>query len=133
MLTLEIVRLSIINWGVTLLPLVYVGLLLSAYLHFSKGFSNRIPQWEYLNIIVLFGGGIITSVVKIIGLAKPGKMGDVGREKYLVMDQITDVAVVAGIYAVLGVLEGVLSILRRRREGMLEKGGSLRIASMDAA
>lgn len=54
------------------------------------------------------------SVVKVVGLVKMGIDGRKG-SKYPVSDQVIDVAVMAGVYAVIGILEVVLAFWRVRR------------------
>lgn len=107
MQTLEIVRLSLIHFGIGLLPFTYVGLLLGAALHMSEGFHGRIPGFQGINTIIWLGG-MVMNVVKVAGLARAGINGRKG-SKYPVSDQVIDVAVIAGVYAVIGVLEFVAS------------------------
>ncbi|CAG8956502.1 hypothetical protein HYFRA_00003889 [Hymenoscyphus fraxineus] len=111
MLTLELVRLSMINFGVGLLPFEYIGLLVGAYLHFSNGIGGRIMGWRWSNTGVLWVGGLVVNVVKVVGLAKEG---GVREGKYPLSDQITDVAVSAGVFGVIAILEGWLWVLGRR-------------------
>ena len=47
--TLEIVRLSLIHFGIGLLPFTYVGLIAGAALHWSKGISGRVSAWKAVN------------------------------------------------------------------------------------
>lgn len=56
------------------------------------------------------------SVVKAVGLVKQGITGR-KRSDYPVSDQVIDVAVMAGVYAVVGVLEVLLDVWRVRRSG----------------
>lgn len=63
---------------------------------------------------VLWGGGVAMCVVKVVGLDNEGIDGRKG-SKYPVADQVTDVAVMAGVYAAIAVLEGVLMVWRRSR------------------
>ncbi|QSZ36324.1 hypothetical protein DSL72_007450 [Monilinia vaccinii-corymbosi] len=128
MLTLEIVRLSLLNYGVGLLPFAYVGLLLSAFLFWSEGMHGHIKWWHGINMLVLIGG-IVMSAVQVIGLKQ--QFGINGRKgsKYPVSDQIIDVSVMAGVYAVIALLEIVLVAWRRKRtaaalrEEMRQMGG----------
>ena len=57
-------------------------------------------------------------VVQVIGLSNEGIDGRKG-SKYPVSDQVIDVAVMAGVYAVVAILEVVLGVWRakRRRSG----------------
>lgn len=60
-------------------------------------------------------GGIIMSVVQVIGLKQ--QFGINGRKgsKYPIGDQVIDVAVMAGVYAVIALLETVLVVWKRKR------------------
>lgn len=66
-------------------------------------------------------------VIKVVGLTKEGINGRKG-SKYPISDQVIDVAVMAGVYAVIAVLEAVLGVWRskrrQRREGSLQSGTS---------
>jgi hypothetical protein len=54
------------------------------------------------------------TVVKVVGLVKGGVNGRKG-SKYPVSDQVIDVAVMAGVNAVIGILEVVLAVWRVQR------------------
>ena len=113
MQTLEIVRLSLIHFGVGLLPFAYVGLLVGAALHWTNGIGGRVRGWQGVNG-VMWVGGIVMSVLKAVGLSKLGISGRKG-SKYPVSDQFIDVAVMAGVYAVVALLELGLAVWRARR------------------
>jgi hypothetical protein len=118
MITLEIVRLELLNFGIGLIPFAYVGLILSGVLHWSEGFHGRVRGWQAVNGVVWIGGTVV-SAVQVAGLVKEGIDGRKG-SKYPVSDQVIDVAVMAGVYVVIGVLElglGVWRVKRREREG----------------
>ena len=68
------------------------------------------------------------STVQVVGLSRQpdGLQGRKGT-KYPVSDQVIDVAVMAGVYAVIGMLEVVLASFRGRRRG--EDRGSWRRGS----
>lgn len=106
MQTLEIVRLSLIHYGIGLLPFTYVALILGAALHWTKGFRGRVTFWKGINML-LWVGLMIMSIVKVVGLDYGGIGGRKG-SKYLVSDQVIDVGVIAGVYAVIAVLEVIL-------------------------
>lgn len=112
MQTLEIVRLSLIHFGIGLLPFSYVGLILAATLHWSRGVRGRIWAWQAVNAVIWIGG-MVMAVVKVAGLAKEGIPRD--GSKYPMSDQILDVAVIAGVYAVIAVLEAILGVWRARK------------------
>ncbi|KAL9593957.1 MAG: hypothetical protein Q9219_007295 [cf. Caloplaca sp. 3 TL-2023] len=103
MCILEIVRLSITHLGIGLLPFTLVGLLTAAAVRFTKGLHGRVYAWTYLNL-ALWVSLAITNGVKIAQETKEGTGARKG-SKYPVADEITDVAVMIGVYAVLAVLE----------------------------
>ena len=117
MQTLEIVRLALVNFGIGLLPFAYVGLIIGALLHWSEGVKGRLRRWQAVNGVV-WVGGVVMSVVKVAGLSNEGIDGRKG-SKYPVSDQVIDVAVMAGVYTVIGLLEIGLGVWRaqRRRSG----------------
>lgn len=123
MLTLEIVRLALLETGIGLLPFAYVGLLLGGLLHWTRGFSVRIRGWQGINAVV-WTGGIVMSIIQAVGLAREGI--DKGKSgKYPISDQVIDVAVMAGVYAVIGILEIVIDMWRSRRERAVKQGGEV--------
>ncbi|KUJ12568.1 uncharacterized protein LY89DRAFT_623752 [Mollisia scopiformis] len=113
MQTLEIVRLELIHFGISLLPFVYVGLLIGAFLHYTEGVKGRIRGWQTVNGIIWIGG-VAMCAVKVVGLSKEGINGRKG-SKYPISDQVTDVAVMAGVYAVIAILELMLGFWRALR------------------
>jgi len=117
MQTLEIVRLALIYFGIGLLPFAYIGLIIGALFHWSEGVKGRVRGWQAVNGVI-WVGGVVISVVKVVGLSNEGIDGRKG-SKYPVSDQVIDVAVMAGVYAVIGSLEVGLDIWRaqRRRTG----------------
>lgn len=120
MLTLEIVRLALINRSPDLLPFQYVALALGAFLHFTNGAWGRVREayWRGANVFVWVGLLAVTCV-KVAGLGMMMDMGDVKKgferkeSKYPLSDQVIDLAVMAGLYAVLAVLEGVLGVWKK--------------------
>ncbi|KAH7346239.1 hypothetical protein BKA65DRAFT_273322 [Rhexocercosporidium sp. MPI-PUGE-AT-0058] len=121
MMTLEIVRLELIHFGIGLLPFVYAGLVIALLLYWSEGVQGRIRGWQAVNAVVWIGG-VVMSVIKVVGLSKEGIDSRKG-SKYPLSDQVTDVAVMAGLYAVAAILEVVLGFwraLRRARKGREE-------------
>ena len=56
MLTLEIVRLELIHFGIGLLPFVYAGLIIAMFLYWSEGVKGRIRGWQAVNAVVWIGG-----------------------------------------------------------------------------
>lgn len=116
--TLEIVRLSLIHFGIGLLPFAYVGLIIGAALHWSRGVAGKVSAWMAVNL-VLWLGGMTMSIVKVVGLNNEGipRKGS----KYPMSDQVLDVAVIAGVYCAVAVLEVVLGLWRRRSCGMTKR------------
>ncbi|KAG9246917.1 hypothetical protein BJ878DRAFT_244682 [Calycina marina] len=110
---LEIVRLELIQYGISLIPFTFVGLLLAGALHWTEGSGGRVRGWQAVNG-VLWVGGIVMNVIKVVALVKEGINGR-RDSKYPIVDQVTDVAVVAGVYAVLAILEVVLQLWRAFR------------------
>jgi uncharacterized membrane protein len=122
--TLEIVRLELLHFGIGLQPFAYVGLIMGGLLHWSKGLMGRVRGWQAINA-VLWVGGCVMTIVQTVGLVKEGIHGRKG-SKYPVEDQVTDVAVMAGVYAVVAILEVVLSLWRVKRA---QKGEGESVAS----
>ncbi|KAI9650763.1 hypothetical protein NHQ30_000790 [Ciborinia camelliae] len=114
MLTIEIVRLSLIQYGIGLIPFAYIGLFLSAFLFWSEGIQGRIEWWQSINILIWIGG-IVMSVVQVVGLQQQFGINRMKGSKYPISDQVTDVAVMAGVYAVIALLELVLVVWRGKR------------------
>jgi hypothetical protein len=107
MQTLEIVRLCLEYFGVGLLPFNYVGLIFGLALHATSGLKGRIRGlfWQGLNTF-LWIGMMIVSLVKIAGLVKMEHNGIYRTDsKYPIVDWVTDVAIIAGIYLFLAVME----------------------------
>ncbi|KAI4218219.1 MAG: hypothetical protein L6R36_009070 [Xanthoria steineri] len=108
MCILEIVRLSLTHLGVGLLPFTFVALITAAAMRFTKGLRGRVYAWRYLNL-ALWVALAVTNGVKIAQETKEGTGARKG-SKYPVADEITDVAVMIGVYAVLALLEITLSV-----------------------
>lgn len=108
MCILEIVRLSLAHLGIGLLPFTFVTLITATAVRFTKGLGGRMYGWNYLNIAVW----IALAVTNGIKVAEETKEGTGARKgsKYPVADEITDVSVMIGVYAVLAFLEVALSI-----------------------
>jgi hypothetical protein len=120
MQVLEIVRLELLHFGIGLLPFTFVGLILGALLHWSEGARGRIRGWQTINAVVWIGG-VVMSAVQVVGLSNEGINGRKG-SKYPISDQVIDVAVMAGVYAVVAIFELVLGFWRalRRARGAKE-------------
>lgn len=116
---LEIVRLSLIKFGIGLLPFVIIGLLVGGVFHYTHGLGDRIWMWQAINISV-WAGGMVFSIIKTVGLVYEGVEERKGT-KYPMEDQITDTGVMAGVYAVLVVLESVLWWWQEKRRSREEE------------
>ena len=108
MCILEIVRLSLTDLDVGLLPFTLIALVTAAAVRYSKGLQGRIYGWVYLNLAMWIAFAV-TNGVKIAEETKEGTGARKG-SKYPVADQITDVSVMIGVYAVLAFLEVILSV-----------------------
>lgn len=108
MCILEIVRLSLAHLGVGLLPFTFVTLVAAAVVRFTDGLGGRMVGWRYSNLGVWIALAV-TNGVKVAEEAKEGAGMRKG-SKYPVADEITDVSVMIGVYAVLAVLEASLRI-----------------------
>ena len=106
MCILEIVRLSLAHLGIGLLPFTFITLITAAAVRFTKGLQGRMHGWRYLNVGVWIALAVANGV-KIAGEKKEG-VGARKGSKYPVVDQVTDISVMVGVYAVLGVLEVIL-------------------------
>lgn len=118
-MTLEIVRLELIHFGIGLLPFVYAGLIIALLLYWSEGVKGRIRGWQAVNAVIWIGG-VVMSAVKVVGLSKEGIDSRKG-SKYPLSDQVIDVAVMAGVYAVVAILEVVLGFWRALRRTRKEE------------
>ena len=103
MCILEIVRLSLAKLGIGLLPFTFVTLITAAVVRFTKGLGGRIAGSRYVNVAVWIALAV-TNGVKVAEETKEGLGGRKG-SKYPVSDEVTDVSVMIGVYAVLALLE----------------------------
>ncbi len=106
MCVLEIVRLSLAHLGIGLLPFTFVTLITAGAVHFTKGLGGRIFGWRHLNSAVWIALAV-TNGVKVAEETKEGTGARKG-SKYPESDEITDVSVMIGVYAVLAILEEYL-------------------------
>lgn len=103
MCTLEIVRLSLAQLGIGLLPFTYIGLLVAFALRFSRRLRTPIQNWRWASLF-LWVSLAVANGVKLTGELKEGIKERKGT-KYPMIDQITDIAVIIGVFVVLAVLE----------------------------
>jgi hypothetical protein len=115
MVTLEIVRLSLIFYGIGLLPFSYVALIIGLTLHATNGLKGMIESrlWRGANTFVWFG--LLTmNAIKVGGLVDMENNGIYRTgSKYPMSDQVIDVGVMAGVYLVIAILEVSLGLWRR--------------------
>ena len=103
MCALEIVRLSLARLGIGLLPFTFASLVVAGVMRATVGLQGKVVMWRWLNLglwIVLAA----TNSVKIVQEVKEGIHAREG-SKYPVVDQLTDVAVMVGVYTVLAAME----------------------------
>lgn len=102
---LEITRLSLASLGVGLLPFIFVSLLLAGVLHHTYGLRDRIRGWRWANV----GLWVALIVVELVKISEEVKEGVDTRKgtKYPMSDEVIDVGVMVGVYAVVAVLEVV--------------------------
>lgn len=81
---------------------------MAAALRSTKGMRGRIYGWRYLNLAAWIALAV-TNGVKVAEETKEGTDARKG-SKYPVADEMTDVSVMIGVYAVLALLEGSLRI-----------------------
>jgi hypothetical protein len=106
MQSVEVAGLARINFGLGLVPVVYVGCALAAALQATKGLWGRLRGWEFANILFWFLSFII-SIVKLAALSKLPSTEAFRRENgsYGVSHQINDIAIMLVFYIVLAALE----------------------------
>lgn len=115
MQTVEVVRLALLNYGVGLLPFTYVALIIGLILHATNSVGGRIEGWMWKGANTFVWVGLfIMNVVKLAALVKMQNHGiDRTGTKYPMSDQVTDVAVMVGIYPALAILEVWLGLWRK--------------------
>ena len=106
MCVLEIVRLSLAHLGIGLLPFTFISIIAAGVLRLTRGLQGRVRGWRWANL-VLWIALAITNGIKIAEEVKEGTDQRKGT-KYPVVDELTDVSVMIGVYVVLGTLEVLL-------------------------
>lgn len=110
MCVLEITRLSLAHLGIGLLPFTFVSLVVAAAVRLSVGLRGRLMGWRLVNL----GLWIVLAVTNGIKVAEEVReMDGVGGKqrkggKYMVVDELTNVGVMVGVYVTLGILEASL-------------------------
>ena len=107
MCVLEIVRLSLAHLGIGLLPFTFFAIVVAGFLRLTSGLQGRVRGWRWANLALWTALAIMRSV-KVAGEVKEG-VNTRKATKYPVVDELTDVSVMVGVYAVLGILEVGLS------------------------
>ena len=103
MCILEIVRLSLAHLGTGLLGFIFVSLITAGTLRFTNGLNGVAFGWRWLNL-ALWVCLAITNGVKVSQEVKEGINTRKG-SKYPIVDQVTDISVMIGVYVALGILE----------------------------
>ncbi len=103
MCVLEIVRLSLAHLGIGLLPFTFVSIIVAGALRLTKGLQGRVRGWRWANLALWVALAILNGV-KIAEEVKEGTGMRKGT-KYPVVDELTDVSVMIGVYTALGILE----------------------------
>ena len=110
MCILEITRLSLAHLGIGLLPFTFVALIVAAILRLTFGLRGRIGGWRWANL----GLWILLAAANSVKLAEEAKesdgLGGSQRKgsKYMVVDELTDVGVMVGVYVAISILEVTL-------------------------
>ena len=103
MCVLEIVRLSLAQLGIGLLPFIFISLVMAGLLRYILIFRRGFQQLRWMNL-GLWTALAVTNSVKLSQEVKEGIDSRKGT-KYPVVDEITDVSVMIGVYVTLGILE----------------------------
>ena len=103
MCILEITRLSLADLGIGLLPFTFVTLILAGFLRVSSGVMGRVAWYWWAN----FAAWVALAVCNSVKIAEEVKEGINTRKgtKYPESDEVTDVAVMVGVYFILAILE----------------------------
>ena len=113
MTVLEMVRLSVAHLGIGLLPFTPVGILMATVAHALSMRKERLTTVWLVNAAYWICLAAVDSVkiveevreVRAKGDSARGLGGLVGRTKYPLGDETTDVGTMIGVYVVLAVLE----------------------------
>jgi hypothetical protein len=103
MSVVEIARLALGHFGVGLLPFQWVAFALAGILRFTRGFRARFSHY-WIAAVFLWIALIVVNVVKIVEELKEGIHTRKGT-KYPMSDEVTDVGVLIGTFAVLTLIE----------------------------
>lgn len=103
MCVLEITRLELAHLGIGLLPFTFVALIVAGVVRFTAGLAGRVAGWKWANLALWLALAVMNGV-KVAEEVKEG-IGMRKGSKYAVVDELTDVSVMIGVYAALAVLE----------------------------
>ncbi|PQE15278.1 hypothetical protein CJF31_00010626 [Rutstroemia sp. NJR-2017a BVV2] len=110
-----IARLSLLGWGIGLLPFTYISVILSSVLFATNGFRGRVRYWWVVSAVTWVGGATMSflqaaGLVQQLGWEWEGRKGG----RYPVGDEVVDGLVLGGLWVVVGVLEGGWGVWGRR-------------------
>ncbi len=103
MCVLENVRLSLAHLGIGLLPFTFASIVAAGILRLTKGLQGRVRSWRWANL-ALWIALAITNGIKIAEEVKEGTDNRKGT-RYPAVDELTDISVMIGVYAVLAIFE----------------------------
>ena len=124
--SVEVARFATTNLGVGLVPFVYAGCVVAGALQATGGLRGVLRGWQVAAFLFWVLSLCITTV-KAAALAKFNKDGPEWRNDtaYSVDHQITDLVILVIFYAIAGILEVVLLVVRpgvQPRKGYREGG-----------
>jgi len=104
--SVEVARLAQINFGLGLIPFVYVGCVIAAAGQATKGLGHRLRGWQVANA-VFWAASLAVSVAKVAALNALPRDEAYRREEgpYGVSHQVTDLTILIAFYALLFVYE----------------------------
>ena len=111
--SVEVARLAQVELGLGLVPVVYAGCVVAAALQATRGLRGILKGWQVASLLFWVVSLCITTV-KAAALAKFNKDGPEWRNggAYSVDHQITDLVILVIFYAIAGILEIVLLVVR---------------------
>jgi hypothetical protein len=104
--SVEVGRLEQINYGIGLLPFVYVGCLLAAAQHLTRHAWGRLLGWQVASVI-FWAMSIAVAVAKIVALNKLPDTEEYRRDSgpYSVFHQLNDINILMAFYIILLITE----------------------------
>lgn len=123
MTSLEIARLALAKLGIGLLPFTYISFLVAMGMRATGGLRGMVRGYSYAACFV-WAGLTVMFVLKIAGEVKEGINGRKDT-KYPIVDQVTDLGVMAGVSLILLMLEIILGegdrMLSSRRQPFVHR------------